>query len=478
MMKRRIAIALAIFTSWACVGTLRFPAFGEDDAPATAEASAEPDSELLRMVLDLVGDKDKDLRALGFEQVRTEVKGPAATREIAAQLRKLAPEAQIGLLGALADRGDPAAMGEVFLLLETSRDETVRAAAIAVIGVLGNVAHLGTLLQRLSATSEAERDAARQSLVRLRGDDVSAQIALCMELTDYRAAARVQMIEILAERRAQGEVPQILPKALNEDPAVRAAAIKALGALASAEHLPGLVQVVLHAAPGADRESAEKCVAQVCSRVADAENRAKPLLAAIEVLSPDKQVLLLPTLGRVGGVAALPIIEAALTDSDAQRREAGLRAICNWPDAAVAPRLLELAQNASQSDEARALALAALVRVAPLPDKRPDSERLALVKQVMALCTRDADREQVIKRVRAIRTIETLRFLVPYMDQPRFAQQACESLVELAHHRGLREPNKEEFDRVLDRVIATSQDAAVVERAGRYKKGQTWVRPK
>ncbi len=83
----------------------------------------------------------------------------------------------------------------------------------------------------------------------------------------------------------------------------------------------------------------------------------------------------------------------------------------------------------------------------------------------------------MIKRARAIRTVQTLRFLVPYLDQAPFAQEACESVVELAHHRELREPNKAEFDKALDKVIQTSKDAIVVERANRYKKGQTWVRP-
>jgi len=50
-------------------------------------------------------------------------------------------------------------------------------------------------------------------------------------------------------------------------------------------------------------------------------------------------------------------------------------------------------------------------------------------------------------------------------------------VVELAHHRDLREPNKAEFDRALDKVIQTSKDATVVDRANRYKKGQTWARP-
>ena len=71
-----------------------------------------------------------------------------------------------------------------------------------------------------------------------------------------------------------------------------------------------------------------------------------------------------------------------------------------------------------------------------------------------------------------------LRFLRPYADQSPFAQQACESIVELAHHRALRDANKEEFHAALDKVIETSKDAVVIDRANRYKKGQTWARPK
>ena len=57
-------------------------------------------------------------------------------------------------------------------------------------------------------------------------------------------------------------------------------------------------------------------------------------------------------------------------------------------------------------------------------------------------------------------------------------QPACETIVELAHHRELREPNKSEFDPALDKVIKLSTDAVVVDRANRYKKGETWARPR
>ena len=83
-----------------------------------------------------------------------------------------------------------------------------------------------------------------------------------------------------------------------------------------------------------------------------------------------------------------------------------------------------------------------------------------------------------MKRASAIRLPETLRFVLPYLDQPKFKEQACGSIVDLAHHRNLREPNEEEFHAALDQVIALSKDAVVVDRANRYKRDETWVRPK
>jgi hypothetical protein len=83
----------------------------------------------------------------------------------------------------------------------------------------------------------------------------------------------------------------------------------------------------------------------------------------------------------------------------------------------------------------------------------------------------------VINRCRTAYDVDTLRFVLPYIDRPQFAQLACETTVELAHHRELRDPNKAEFDKALDKVIEVSKDPVVVDRAGRYKRGETWTRP-
>ncbi len=116
-----------------------------------------------------------------------------------------------------------------------------------------------------------------------------------------------------------------------------------------------------------------------------------------------------------------------------------------------------------------------LIRIAPLPDGRPDAERLAMLKKALELADTDEQRTAVIKRARAIRSLETLRFVEPYLNQPKFAQVACETVVELAHHKELRQPNKVEFNKALDKVVLLSKDPEVILRAKHYLNDETWV---
>jgi HEAT repeat protein len=437
-------------------------------------AVGQSGDELVELVITLLGDKDKDVRALGLEQVRSEAKGEKATRRFAAELRNLPPDAQIGLLAALADRGDRAARLTVLEVISKSNDDAVAAAAIEALGPLGEAFDVPRLVQLLSSGPKTRRDAARKSLVRLTGEGVPAAIA--GQLHESPPGLHVALIEIVASRRALDAVPNLLSAAVDADSSVRAAAMTALGQLAAPEHLPDMLQGVLRAQRGKERDAAERAVALVCNRIMEADKRAEPLLATMKALTGDERIALLPMLGRVGGPAALEEVEAAISDRGAARHDAGIRALCNWPEASIAPRLIVLAQMDEHADH-RSLARAALIRVAPLPDKRPPGDKLKLLQQVLAICQRDAEQDQALRRASAIRTVETLRFVIPYLDKPPHAQAACEAVVELAHHRGLREPNKAEFDRALDKVIATSKDAVVIERATRYKKGQTWTRP-
>ena len=118
-----------------------------------------------------------------------------------------------------------------------------------------------------------------------------------------------------------------------------------------------------------------------------------------------------------------------------------------------------------------------LIRIAPIPNNGlSDAQRLALLADTMKLCTTDDDRRRILERAGAIRTVETLRFIVPSLDTPPLAESAAKGVVELAHQQKLRDANKPEFTAALDRVLAVAKDPVTRERAERYLQGKTWER--
>lgn len=432
------------------------------------------ETEAVQMVLEFLRDSDRDIRGLALEQIRGEWKGDAFTRQFAEELPRLAPEAQIGLLGALSDRGDKAARPAILDLLRTGKQPEVRAAAMRALVFLGEADDVELILPALWAETEAEREAARFALTRLPGEQIGS--TLLAELDKAAGERAPVLIRILVERRDANAVPRLLDIAAGADLEKRGAAIAALGELAGPEHLPQLLRLVIALPAGRDREAAEKAVMFVCARMPE-EPREAALSAALSGFGEADQRVLLPTLGRVGGKTARSKIEQALLSQDPAWHEAGIRAISNWPDGSVADRLIELAEQDPHPSH-HTTCLRALIRVSPLAADRDNAGKLDLLKTAMRLSTRNEERLLVLQRAQAIRDVETLRYLVSFLDQPNFAQEACNSIVELAHHRELRDANKPEFEPALDAVIRISRDPVVVERANRYKKGQTWVRPK
>jgi len=423
------------------------------------------------MILELVGREDADFRSLGLEGIRHGAKGEDATRRFAALLADRTPERQVELLRALADRGDPAAIPAVTALLNASRDPAVRTAAIGALGATGGGAEVAVLGKSLAAT-DPERAAAKRALIMLRGDD--ALQPMIEVAKSGEPAVRPLAIDILAERRARAAVPLCATAAIDADAAVRRAAMRALGKLGGPDEVPSMVQGFLKASAGSERNDAEKSLVTVCTENPGNSRAAESFLAVFKAAGDADRESLLSPLGRIGGKGALAIVDELLADP--AKRDLGIKALTRWPDATVSDKLLKLLAAAQDSAE-RDILLGALIRIAPLPDnKLNDKQKLELLEKTMQLCEQDADRSKVIERANAIRTVETFRFVLPYLDEPTLAEPACKSVVELAHHQQLRDAHKDDFTKALDKVIATTKNPELVERANRYKEGKTWAR--
>ncbi len=415
-------------------------------------------------ILDMLSGDDADARAIATGYVPELSSG--GLKKLAAGLDRLAPVTQATMLGILAERGEKSAL-PVAMNFARSNDEATRLSGLTALGRLGDATTVAFLVPTLQAGGSTA-STAKDSLLKLDGAGVNEQIITALQ-RESDVARRSDLITVLEARSASVAVPVLLPEALGDNATLRRSALRALGRLAEPKDAPIMLRALLKSTPGSERDEAERAIVSVCARSTEPGRQADPVLEMYRDANPADRLVLLSVLGRLGGARSLEAVKSALASSDTATYQAGVNAISNWPDSdsAVEDELLVLAQRADRSND-RALALRAYVRVISMPSGLPDVEKLKRFQKAMELAERDSERNFVLERVTDLHRIETLRFVVPWLDKPAQMQRACVTILDLARDRGLRGQNKAEFEQALNKVLALSKDQAQVERAKRY----------
>jgi HEAT repeat protein len=421
------------------------------------------------VVLKVLTAGDSGEKAIAIGQI--ENLNANALKALANSMDKLPVPTRVLVITAIAARGDRTQL-PVALSAAKSKEVEVKRAGILAIGRLGDASAVEFLLDAMTG-KDATAGIAAESLAALAVEGVNEKIISVLE-AEKTASRKVALIGILERRKAAGAVSALLKEAADTEPGVRTAAFSGLKVLAKPDHVPGMISALLKTAKGNERDQAELAIVAVSAQVASPAKRAEPVLAAIKDSPKDHMVDLLPLLGRLGGPEALKVIREALTSKEPELHDAAVVGLCNWPDVNANDDLLILADKV-RTDAVKLRAIHALIRVnAVLIDRTPEEKLAALtvMKKTMELAERESEKRAILDNVGFIRHIDTLHFVVPYLDQPALAQSACKAVVELAHSKMLREPNKAEFDKVLDRVIAMCKDKGLVDRAKQYKEGR------
>lgn len=440
---------------------------------------AEPEERSGR-VLQWLRDSDPDRRAVATAALSRI--DDAAVARLLETLDDHEPLLRRAIL-TVAARRLPAAALPVLLQAARADDPRIRTTAIECLGQAGSADAIPALLDALAGTGGTAA-AARESLLALPRSMVGP--ALVAALTG-RPQSQLAIVQLLGEIGDHAAAEPLATLAAAADPAPWQAALDSLRRIAVPDEadIGRLVGVFATVTGDERREAVARAIVAVAGKPASAARPAgqpgPPDPVSIVIAALDRRSLTaddsLPLLGRLGGPAALGRLEAGFASSDPRIRDAAIRGLCNWPNADVSDRLLAIARDALPEEGRRSVgqrALRSYVRVITLKSERPDAETLALLRDAMELAATVPadDRGYILERTAAaVRTMEAVEWISGFLDEPAVAQAACRALVDLAHHRFLRQPNKSRFDPLLDRVAATSTDPVVADRARRYKLG-------
>ena len=151
------------------------------------------------------------------------------------------------------------------------------------------------------------------------------------------------LIELARRRHSTAAAPAIWLAADDKDPAIRAAAVAALGAVIETADLPRLMARLAVTSDEQESVALDKALSEACLRASDRESVAAKLAATLPTAGGPLKTRILETLNLIGGTKSLAAVAAAARSDDAQLRDAAFRVLGQWKSVDAAPVLLDLA---------------------------------------------------------------------------------------------------------------------------------------
>jgi len=341
------------------------------------------------LILVLLKDKDLDLQRAAGKFI-TEMPGTAITKALAEQLGNLNPDAQVVLLSALEGRGDKAAAPYVGKAVG-SDSETVRLAAIKALAVLGDASNV-EMLAGISAAGDKTASAAMDSLGRLSGPGV-AQSLIAVAKSRAQTSVRINVIEILTERRETEAIEALFVLAKDDNSDIRQAAYKALGVLSDQKDLPAMVSMLLSSKTDADRGGILRALIATVARLESPD--AGPVIKALAKANRAAKSYLLTVLSRIGGPKALDAVRGQVLSKANQVKTAAIRALADWPSVVPLSDLMKIAKT-DRDSTSRILALRGYIKLLGIPANRGAAETVKLLSEAMDVATRPEEKKAVL----------------------------------------------------------------------------------
>jgi HEAT repeat protein len=309
-------------------------------------------------IAEVLGGRDQLMKQVALESLNAS-RAPNLVATLAGKLNSWDAPTQRAVLAALGRRGDAAATKAVVTAVK-HKDGDVRAAAIEALGSLPGTRDTVTLLAGIAADRDSD-DAklAQQALARLKGTDVAAVILAGAEKGDARR--RAVFIEQLALRNMTEAVPLLIETRNDPDPAMRIAAVAALGDIAPFAEQKALLDWTVQASGTDEQSRALRSLVSVTARNPDLAGRSRALHAAIESAPSELAVRLLPALARLGDQASADAAGRLAIRDDAAVAEAATTALTRWTGASALPALASVAEKAARL-ESRAAAVEGVLR--------------------------------------------------------------------------------------------------------------------
>jgi len=426
-------------------------------------------AEAVGVVVGLVAGNDQAIKPVAMELAR-EIPGVQATRAFAALLAKASDEAvKVEMIGLLGDRGDPVARAMVLAQLRAAKWHAgtggkLRLAVIRAIGGVGTETDAMMLVRLAVQAGDQERELARASLRRLRGEKVNK--ALIEGIHENDPAVRCEVLRTLGQRGAGEMTMSILTLSADPEPNVRYAALDALSLAGDERALMPLVKWFCQATNSNEAGRCERAMAGICRRTEAQDLVAASIAEAFKTADAKTKCALMQSCGQLTGDKAMETLIVGVGDPNEIVQEAALKAMSRSPEkGAAADQLMIVARSAKRKDR-KALALSGYLRLSrylPLP---PEKKLWAYI-QIMDLAEQPEQRKLAVKSLCDIRAVGALTMAMEHLANPELVTEAEYAACRIGVQ--IYSTNPDEVLAAMGRITSTTASTATLKEARRIR---------
>ncbi|HPU05225.1 MAG TPA: HEAT repeat domain-containing protein [Thermogutta sp.] len=368
---------------------------------------------------------------------------------------------QVAILEALGDIGDPVGIEAI---VKAARDGSwgLRLAAIRILGRVGDAQAVPVLVTAAAEGGELAQ-AAAEGLIQLPGSDVDA--AIVEALRTAQGPVRVALLRAAGDRLVTAALPSAITDMDSGDPAIRLAAIEAVGMLVPLEQLDVLIRRLVTARAPEEMNLVKAALISACSRMPDLDAAADKLMTAWNSASPDARLIIVEVLGAMGGSRALAILGRLGKEGDDAVQDAVTRVLGEWMSADAGPVLLDLAKTGNPKYRIRALR--GYIRIARQLEV-PLEDRIAMCAQALQAAQRPEEKRLVLEVLRRYPTSTGLQLAVTLLSDAELRPEAADSAIQIAEK--LPASDAATVARAMDQVIQANVGAELTQKAQAIRK--------
>jgi len=360
-------------------------------------------------------------------QMAGELKSERATKVFSILLKELSPETQSRFIDVLVQHNEPSVF-TALLSAAGSPNPDVRVAALKALGKAGNESAVPSLLASLASHKNIEQEAAREGLIRLRGENTTKAIA--ENISKVEGPAKLEVIRILGLRNDTSSIPILMKMTEDSDEALRIISIQSMAMLVNETSMKDLIELLFRTKADSQRREIEKALISACVRSAKKEQCADQIISALKGTDISNTCILLKVCSCLTSPGILNVLREGTKNSEKEVQDAAIRSLSSSQDPEAVTDQLTCASNTSNQTY-RVLLLRGCIKLVDETVKIPADRKIRICKEISNITARSEEKMLVISCLGKINTIDSLTMLETFLSDSTLKTAAATAMLQI-----------------------------------------------